>query len=222
MTFSSMRLTALSVLFLLSLCTPVLAQNESVGADWSVRADYLDACCCQPSCPCLFGAAPTLGFCEGVTLIELEKAHFGGVNLDGVKVVAVYRGGTWIKFYVAEEASEEQTQAAIKLLPTFEGFFAIDDVVEVANVPITVEHVGDTVHLSLPNTQVSLEVMRGKNGKPIKVANLPWPGFPAPPLNDHTQYKTIVLKHDGEERSFDHWGTNGFTANIEVTANADH
>jgi len=222
MTRNSRRLTVLSILILLNLHTPMLAQAESSGADWSVRADYTDACCCQPSCPCLFGSGPTLGFCEGVTLIELETAHFGDVNLDGVKIAAVYRGGTWIKFYVAEQASEEQTLAAVKLLPAFEQFFAIDDVVEVANVPIAVEHVGDTIHLSLPNTKVSLEVMRGKNGERIKIDNLPSPDFPAPPLDDHTQYKTIVLKHDGKERSFDHSGTNGFTAKIQAVADAEH
>jgi hypothetical protein len=102
--------------------------ESTEGAEWSVNADYTDACCCQPSCPCLFGSSPTLGYCEGVTLVEFKEAHYGDVRLDGIKVAAVYRGGTWIKFYVSDNADEEQTKAAVKLLPTFEQFFAIENV----------------------------------------------------------------------------------------------
>ena len=60
--------------------------------------------------------------------MEFKQAHHGDVRLDGIKVVAVYRGKTWIKFYVSDNADEQQTEAAVKLLPTFEKFFAIDNV----------------------------------------------------------------------------------------------
>jgi len=157
-----------------------------------------------------------------MTLIELKEAHYGDVQLDDVTVMVVYRGGTWIKFYISDNATVEQTDAAVKLLPTFEGFFAIDSVLEVKNVPISIEHAGDTMRVSTPNTSVEIEAMRGKNGEPISIDNLPWPGFPAPPLNEHTQYKTIVLKHDGGDQQFDHKGTNGFTATIQVDAVVGH
>jgi hypothetical protein len=196
--------------------------RNAPGADWSVKADYTDACCCQPSCPCFFGSAPTLGYCEGVSVVEFEEAHYGGVRLDGVKVVAVYRGNSWIKFYVGDKASEEQTEAAVKLLPAFEEFFAIENVLEVKNVPISVERTDETVKISTPNTTSEIEIMKGKNGKPIKIDNLPWPSFPGPPLNDHTQYRTIVLKHEGKDQRFEYSGTNGFTAKIETDAKASH
>lgn len=194
----------------------------SQDAEWSVKADYTDACCCQPSCPCLFGSAPTLGFCEGITLVEFSEARYGDVHLDGVKVVAVYRGGDWIKFYVSDDADEEQTAAAVKLLPTFEKFFAVDNVLEVKNVPIAVERRDESVRISTPNTTAQIEVMTGKNGKPIKIHNLPWPDFPAPPLLDHTQHRTIVLKHQSEGEEFEYSGTNAFTAKIEADATAAH
>ena len=196
--------------------------DDTPEAGWAVEAGYTDACCCKPACPCLFGSAPTLGFCEGVSLIELEKAHYKDVNLDGVKVAAVYRGNSWIKFYVSDDASEEQTRAAVELLPAFEKFFAIENVLEVKNVPIDVGRAGDRVKISLPNTTVEIEVMRGINGEPIQIDNLPFPGFPAPPFNDHTQYKTIALKHEGGSEKFDHTETNGFTANIRADSKSDH
>jgi hypothetical protein len=193
-----------------------LPQNTA----WSVKADYTDTCSCQPTCPCFFGSAPTLGYCEGVTLIEIESGHHGDVRLDGVKVLAVYRGGDWIKFYVTDEADKAQTEAAVKLLPTFEEFFAIENVLEVKNVPISVERSAERMKISTPNTTAEIEIMKGKNGKPIKIENLPWPGFPAPPLLDHTQYRSVILKHEAEDKQFEYSGTNGFTARIEAVAPA--
>jgi hypothetical protein len=203
---------------------PMAARAESSASDteWSVKASYLDACCCAPSCPCLFGSSPTLGFCEGVTLIDIDKASYDDVRLDGVKVLAVYRGGAWIKFYVDDSATAEQTEAVVKLLPTFEGFFAIDNVVEVKNVPISIESGEGTITVSTPNTTAHVKMMMGKNGEAIKIANLPWPGFPAPPLLDHTQYKTILLKHESNEQVFEHSETNSFTANIDVHSAEEH
>jgi UDP-N-acetylglucosamine enolpyruvyl transferase len=95
-------------------------------------------------------------------------------------------------------------------------------VLEVKNVSISVERTGERMKISMPNTTVDIEIMKGKNGKPIKIENLPWPGFPAPPFDDLTQYKTIVLKHTSGDQEFDYTGTNGFTATIEANATDSH
>jgi len=65
-------------------------------------------------------------------------------------------------------------------------------------------------------------MMMGKNGEPIKIANLPWPNFPASPFLDHTQYETILLKHESNEPVFEHSGTNAFTANISANSADEH
>lgn len=210
----------------LALVVPLLgqtmAETDVAEAEWSVKASYLDACCCAPSCPCLFGSPPTLGFCEGVTLIDFDKATYGDVRVDGVKVLAVYRSGAWIKFYVDESATADQTEAVVKLLPTFEEFFAVENVVEVKNVPISLERGEDTIKVSTPNTIAHLMIMTGTNGQPIKIANLPAPSFPAPPFLDHTQYRTILLKHDSKQQTFEHSGTNGFTTTIDVKSEEEN
>lgn len=199
---------------------PRAGVQPAQDAAWSVKAAYVDSCSCAPSCPCLFGSTPTLKYCEGATLVEIESGHYGDVRLDGVKVVAVYRGGNWIKFYVSDAATEEQTEAAVKLLPAFEHFFAIDNVLEVKNVPISVERTADRLKISTPNTTVDIEVMKGKTGGPIKIANMPAPSFPSPPFHDHTQYRSVLLKHEAEDKQFEYSGTNGFTATIEAVAPA--
>ena len=209
-------------LTLTAACTtrPRADEGLSRNTAWSVKADYTDSCSCQPTCPCLFGSGPTLGHCEGVTLVEITSGHFGEVGLDGVDVLAVYRGGNWIKFYVTDEADPAQTEAAVKLLPTFEDFFAIENVLEVRNVPISVERSAERMTISTPNTTAEIEIMKGKNGKPIKIENLPSPDFPAPPFLDHTQYRSVTLKHEAEDKQFEYSGTNGFTARIEAVAPA--
>jgi hypothetical protein len=185
---------------------------------WSITAHYTDSCSCQPTCPCFFGSAPTLGHCEGITLVEIESGHYGDVRLDGVKVLAVYRGGDWIKFYVTDEATKVQTKAAVKLLPTFEEFFASDNVLEVKNVTISVERSAERMKISTLNTIAEIEIMKGADGKPIKIENLPAPDFPGPPYLDHTQYRSVILKHEADDKQFEYSGTNGFTARIEAAS----
>ena len=81
-------LAALS-LILTAACTtqPHAGEGSAAGTAWSIKADYTDACSCAPSCPCLFGSGPTLGHCEGITLVEIESGHYGDVGLDGIKVL---------------------------------------------------------------------------------------------------------------------------------------
>ena len=87
---------------------PVLAAVAET-ADWVLKADYVDACSCDLTCPCLFGGSPTHGYCKGASLVEIREGHYGQVDLAGVTVLAVYNSGAWIKFFVSENATEEQT-----------------------------------------------------------------------------------------------------------------
>ena len=194
------------------------AEENRSSASWSVQAQYTDTCSCDATCPCFFGSAPTHEHCEGLTLVEIEKGHHNGVRLDGVDILAVYRGGAWMKFYVSDEADETQTQAAVRLLPAFEDFFVSDNVLEIASVPITVERTADRIAISAPNTTAELEVMRGKNGQPIRIENLPSPSFPTLPMSDHTQYRSVLLKHTAADEPFEFSGTTGFTARIDAAA----
>jgi len=95
-------------------------------------------------------------------------------------------------------------------------------VLEVKNVPISVERSAERVKISTPNTMAEIEIMKGKNGKPIRIENLPSPDFPGPPYLDHTQYRSVFLKHEAEDKQFEYSGTNGFTARIEAVAPAGH
>ncbi len=196
--------------------SPAALSEMETSGQWAVEADYVDACSCKPACPCLYGSPPTEHNCQGATLVDIKQGHFENVTLDGVRVVAVYSGGEWIKFYVGDNASAAQTDAVVKLLPSFEEVFAISNVIEVKRVPVSLTRQGDRVRFSVPNTTVDIELMRGAGGLPIKTEGLPhWDSGKAPPYLGHTQYRMVELKHQGGEQHFSYSGTNGYTARID-------
>ena len=195
---------------------PVLAASPAIPK-WVLKADYIDACSCDLACPCLFGGSPTHGYCKGASLVEIKEGHYGQVDLAGVTVLAVYNGGKWIKFFVSENATKEQTDAVVEFLPVAEGFFEAP-VRDVRNLPISVKRTKDKVKITTEGTLIELEQIRNADGEPIKVLGLPAHGFPGLPYLNHTQYKTAALIHDSEKEKFNFSGTNGYTARIDASS----
>ena len=224
-----MRVVTVAILALLLLragSSTTLAEGGAKDAynkdaKWAASATFTDSCCCDPSCPCLFGSAASLGHCDGVTLIEFHRAHYGKVNLDGVIVVAVYRSKRTMNYYVSDKATKPQTEAVVKLIPQYIPFYDLKKVSAVKNVPITVQRDAERIKVTTPHTNVEIVVMKGKGGAPIKLQNMPAEDFPAPAFLDHTQYKSVSLVHKGKDEEFDYEGTNGFVARLATLSSAE-
>ena len=77
--------------------------------------------------------------------------------------------------------------------------------------PLTMEITEQRVAYSVPESSVDMEVMRGLDGKPVKVLNLPNPAY-----QDYTQYRSVVLRHESAEHRFSYAGTTGFTSTMDV------
>ena len=189
----------------------------SVAAqDWAIKADYTESCSCNPACPCLFGSPSTLGDCEGNNLIEIKEGHYGDVRLDGISVVTAFSLGKWLKLYISENASDEQAKAVVKLLklPQTFGFIYAgkSKILSQEKVPVSIEKTSSTVKFSVPASRVEIEMMKGWEGKPIKIQNLPFAY-----VRDHTQYKSVTTRHKSKGKKFKHSGTNGLTAKIEAS-----
>jgi hypothetical protein len=150
-------------------------------------------------------------------LVEIKEGHYGQVDLAGVTVLAVYNSGKWIKFFVSENATKEQTDAVVEFLPAAEGFFEAP-VRDVRNLPISVKRTKDKVTITTEGTLIELEQIRNADGEPIKVLGLPAHGFPGLPYLNHTQYKTAALIHDSEKEKFNFSETNGYTARIDASS----
>jgi hypothetical protein len=117
--------------------------------------------------------------------------------------------GEWVKYYVSDEATIRQVEATENLLNT-----AFSELTEwgappsTERVPIKIERTASTFKFSAPNSKVEIKMMEGRNGKPIKIKNLPG-------IIDYTQYKSVENSHHSKDEKFSYSGTNGLTAKIE-------
>ena len=74
------------------------------------------------------------------------------------------------------------------------------------------ERTDTKVTFSVPASKVVIEKMKGLNGDPISIKNLP-----VPFMEDHTQYKSVTLTHKSKGKEFKHSGTNGLTSKIDAS-----
>ena len=190
------------------------AMAVSVSAqDWAIKGDYTESCSCNPTCPCHFGSPPTLGHCEGTGLLEIKEGHYGDVRLDGKSVVSALRVGEWVKYYVSEDATDEQVKAVGPLMAALFGYPAEMKVLSTEKVPVSIERSETKVKFSVPASTVEIEIMKGRDGKPIQIRNLP-----AVHLVDYTQYKSITNSHKSKDKEFSYAGTNGLTSKVDASS----
>jgi hypothetical protein len=88
--------------------------------DWALQGTYLEACNCDPICPCRRvggrqGGRSTHGICLGALSWRIDEGNAEGVDLAGLGVVLVSRysddepGSPWTyHLYVDERATAEQ------------------------------------------------------------------------------------------------------------------
>lgn len=193
----------------------------SLSAEWSVKANYAESCSCAPSCPCVFGSKPTRGFCDGTSLVEITKGHYGDVNLDGITIISAFGTGKWVKYYVSENATEQQVKVVDKLMPAMFGYHKSAKVLAIDKAPLSVKRTTTNLKYSAPATAVEIERMKGADGGPIKLTNLPVQGFPAPAFLEAEQYKSVSLGHQGQDKNFNYSGTNGFVAKIDAKGKSE-
>lgn len=201
--------------FTMLLVTAMSAWAED--GSWAIKADYTESCSCSVPCPCSFGSPATRGHCDASGLIEISEGHNGDVNLDGIKVAVSARLGSWAKFYVSENATDAQVDAAVALVRNVEVFGdyypeSLENVT-VEKAPINVERSGDNIKFSTPFSNVSIDMMRGLNGDPVHITNLPMRA-----LIGHTQYKSSINSHKSTDREFTYEGTNALTSIVEASS----
>lgn len=192
----------------------IAVMASSAGAqEWAIKADFTNSCSCNVVCPCLFDSSPTLGHCDDNSLFEIKSGHYDGVRLDGISVVTTGRVGEWVKYYVSDDATDEQMEAAVQLLKASLPFFADMEVLAIEKVPVAVERSASKVKFSVPASTVEIEMMTGRDGKPIRIQNLP-----AAYTVGHTQYKSITNSHKSDDKEFAYSGTNAFTSKIDASS----
>jgi hypothetical protein len=94
-----------------------------VTVAWKIEALYLDSCNCDWGCPCQFGARPTHGNCEGLSVIHVTRGNYGSVALADLNCAAAYawpgpihEGHGRASFYIDDRSSPEQFEALARIL----------------------------------------------------------------------------------------------------------
>jgi hypothetical protein len=148
--------------------------------------------------------------CEGNRLISIKSGHYDDVDLSGVSFLVTFTMRSWSKIYVSDRVSDRQMQAVEALLPiAFAGFHR--GMLSFTKAPITMEISTDRVRFSGPESSVDMAVMKGFDGKPVKILNLPNAAY-----QDYTQFKSVTHEHHSVDHSFSHSDTNGFTSTMDV------
>ena len=90
--------------------------------NWKMQGTELGNCNCNWGCPCQFNSLPSQGHCRAHAFIQIDKGHFGDVNLDGLRwgilaawPGAVHQGNGSFMTVIDERASAEQ-RAAIEAI----------------------------------------------------------------------------------------------------------
>jgi hypothetical protein len=197
---------ALITVLLLSMTVPSAARQPS----WHITATVAESCSCTISCPCNFGGEPSHMPCEGNRMISIEQGHYDNVDLAGVQLLVTFNMRNWSKIYVSDKVNDRQMKAVEALLPlAFAGFHR--GMLSFTKAPITMEATESRVKFSGPESFVEMEVLKGFNGKAVKVLNLPSAVF-----QDYTQFRSVSHTHTSATHSWSHKGTNGFTSHWEA------
>jgi hypothetical protein len=148
--------------------------------------------------------------CHGNRLISIKSGYYQDVDLSGVAFLVTFMMRDWSKIYLSDRASASQMAAVQALLPiAFSSFHR--GMLSFAKAPLTMQIAENRVAYSVPESSVDMELMRGFDGKPVKVLNLPNPAY-----QDYTQYRSVVLRHESADRKFSYSGTTGFTSTMDV------
>jgi hypothetical protein len=200
------------LILVLSIALMVFLTASSMAQEWSVKGNYTESCSCNPACPCVFGSPPTLGHCDASGLLEIKEGHYGDVNLDGITVLQTGSLGVWMMYYLSENATDEQVKAVEPLMSALFGFGDME-ILAIEKTPISIERSEEKVKFSGPVSTVEIELMKGKDGKPIKVQNLP-----APYLTELMLYKSITNSHKSKDKEFSYSGTNGLATTVDASS----
>jgi DNA-binding NarL/FixJ family response regulator len=139
------------------------SESAAVGGlpAWRISGSYLEACNCEPICPCrrIAGHAegrPTHGVCEGALSWAIERGRAGDLDLGGLAAVLAFRydddqaGSPWSFILYLDDHGDQRQRAALHALFTgrlagpalrqFPWVFKASRQLGVRSVPIEVVH----------------------------------------------------------------------------------
>jgi len=216
---SALRGFAIAVLLLAigSLSAEDAAHSKKVQ-DFEIEGVALWQCQCPAyGCPCQRNGLPTHGTCHASDFAHISKGHYGGVRLDGLKVVMVGNlvdanaDRLFATLYLDDKATDAQSDALTRMVEYMNEAVAVAEQPpvpfnRVKRVPIKFDESADRTHYSLEIPAILQEqavLKRDKSGKPLSTMT-------AMDLWSNTVHNADNLKfeyHDPDVgKSWDHSG----------------
>ena len=187
--------------------------------DWSVKADYIEACSCSMFCSCYFNDHPEGGMkCEFNNAVRLAEAKVGDVKLDGKKFwLSGDLGGDFTKplksavitFDIGTNQAEKDAIVFLigKIYPFQWQSVKMDEA------PITWERTGADGYAKLGDKgEVKLKGILGPNGKQVVIHNLKYWGAMK---CDGFELAYGTHHYKGNGHNYSHENRNGFFVHIE-------
>ncbi|HEY5609563.1 MAG TPA: DUF1326 domain-containing protein [Thermoanaerobaculia bacterium] len=234
-----MRPTIVSLALVLFATTLVVvapseaADNASGPKTWAIEGVMTSACQCTVFCACEFNEKPTFGHCDDSELIRITKGHYGGVNLDGQRIIVISQSPkgerlvdavgklNFARLYVDESASEAQAEALAALARKIFGAFvegseriSSNEKVQRAKLDVVIET--DRHRIKIPGVlDLEIEPLRGGDGKtPMAVKNHTFSAFG---MGDPEVWRSKTYTFKGDTTAWDYSGRNASVRTLKMS-----
>jgi hypothetical protein len=90
--------------------------------EWSMQGAQVSQCNCNIGCPCQFNALPSHGDCRAFMFVQIDKGHFGKVNLDGLRWGGMFEWpgpiheGNGTAMVIVDQSATAEQKAAIEAI----------------------------------------------------------------------------------------------------------
>jgi hypothetical protein len=182
---------------------------ENLTSGWKVTGTYNEACAAEGHCPYYFGR-DVEGGCRYFMVFRIEEGKVNDVDLSGVTVI--YNGDIlYPKFadfmehgseggvYVSDNVTEEQRKVLDTLVTTNMGALFMKKIFEVKYVQMDIEKTDDTFNVKMPFGEMNQQQMKGLDGGPIRIENVP-----IPVLQNLKHCHTPHWKYSDHGKNFDY------------------
>lgn len=170
----NMTLTLLFCGMLALISSPAMPANVH---HWTIKGEMSEACTCQVPCGCNFHAGPSPHhFCWSLASFQIEKGHYGGINLAGLRLVRAH-GGAGLVWYIDSRATPQQAGALRAIAERVTGAQWIarwPNRIHFGTAQIEQEFTGNTFLIKIGDQGGfdAREIMGGDGKNPIVVENM--------------------------------------------------
>ncbi len=167
--------------------------------DWYVEGVSFGNCNCAYGCPCQFEALPTHGSCRGFEVLRIDKGHYGGLELGGLKVAVLYAWPGPIFEGKGELQAVIDVRADARQRAALERVLHGEDTEEAATHWWVFRAMSDTVHPTLFKS-IEYEVdLDGRTAHAVIPGVLESSGRPIKPPHSESEHRVKIQIPNGIE-----------------------